>query len=213
MPDDLTTDLRYHTRHLRTSFADRGRDLGRVVSSGTMTIRRRLFDVAIAVSLAALPACKSNSQGSEAPGANAGAPVAATAVPPIRYGAEADVPEAVKAECGLDTQIPQWLAEYAPGATPSAPTDAGRVLDIEIVAMMGAGGGMWSGPKQMTVVGTLTEGGAVVGTFRARRTTTGGAWGGYKGTCSLLGRVGKALAKDIGDWLRAPTNDARLGEL
>ena len=86
-------------------------------------------------------------------------------------------------------------------------------LDIEIVAMMGAGGGMWSGPKQMTVVGTLTEGGAVVGTFRARRTTTGGAWGGYKGTCSLLGRVGKALAKDIGDWLRAPTNDARLGEL
>jgi hypothetical protein len=174
-------------------------------------LRRAFLSTIVVVAVAGLPGCRKSDAGTQSPGG--GGAIPATAVPPVTYGAEADVPAAVQDECELDTKIPQWLAEYAPGATPSAPGEGGRVLTLEIVGMMGAGGGMYSGPKQMTMIGTLTEGGQVIGSFRARRTTTGGAWGGYKGTCSLLARTGKALAKDIGEWLRHPTADAKLGEL
>ena len=56
----------------------------------------------------------------------------------------------------------------------------GRVLHIEIVNVIGAGGG---------------------------------AFGGYKGTCSILGRCIKTLGSDIAKWLANPTMDAKLGNV
>jgi hypothetical protein len=140
-------------------------------------------------------------------------PIPATTVAPITYAEDAGVTKEVRAECGLDKKIPEDIADNAPGATPGAADASGRVLAMEITQLMGTGGGVWSGPKQIVLEGTLTENGNVIGSFTARRTTTGGAWGGYKGTCSLLERCSEELGEDIGAWLHRPTMDAKLGEL
>jgi len=142
------------------------------------------------------------------------APAAAdTAVPPATFAATVDAPKVI-AECDLQNKLPLWLAEFAPTTAPGAGTSAGKVLTMEITHVLGFGGGLYSGPKQIVVKGTLSEGGQVKGSFEAKRTTvTGGAFGGYKGTCSLLHRTAKAVAKDVSEWLPSPTMDAKLGEL
>lgn len=133
-------------------------------------------------------------------------------VPPATFAASVDAPKVIE-ECDLQNRLPGYLAEAAPNTGPGAAT-AGKVLTLEISHVMGFGGGLYSGPKQIVVKGTLTEGGAVTGTFEAKRTTvTGGAFGAYKGTCSLLHRTAKAVAKDVSGWLPAPTMNAKLGEM
>ena len=87
----------------------------------------------------------------------------------------------------------------------------GRVLHVEISSVVGPQGGAWSGAKSVTVEGKLTENGEVIGTFKGNRYSGGGAFGGYKGTCSILGRCAKTLGSDIAKWLAKPTMDARLG--
>ena len=64
----------------------------------------------------------------------------------------------------------------------------------------------------MTVTGTLREGGRAVGTFRAKRFTTGGVFAGFKGTCSIIGRTTKVIGKDIAAWLENPGMDSKLGD-
>ncbi len=52
-----------------------------------------------------------------------------------------------------------------------------------------------------------------MGSFVAARYSTGGAFGGYRVTCSILGRCIKALGKDIAGWLKSTTMDAALGDV
>ena len=166
---------------------------------------RRSFPAATALVFVALSACEK--KGSTAPGG------AEIAVPPATFAATVEAPKVI-AECDLQAKLPLWLAEFAPNAAPGAGGGAGKVLAMEITHVMGFGGGLYSGPKQIVVKGTLSEGGQVKGSFEAKRTTvTGGAFGGYKGTCSLLHRTAKAVATDVSEWLPSPTMDAKLGEL
>jgi hypothetical protein len=122
----------------------------------------------------------------------------------------------VKAECKLETKLGHFISEFAKGAVTltSEPIDEtqGRLLVLEIIGVVGPGGGAWSGAKSVTVDGKLLEDGEVVGTFKAARYSGGGAFGGYKGTCSILGRCVKAIGKDIAGWLKNPTMDALLGD-
>jgi hypothetical protein len=55
--------------------------------------------------------------------------------------------------------------------------------------------------------------GKLLGDFKARRYPGGGMFGGYKGTCAILGRSVKALGKDVAEWLAHPTSQAVLGDL
>ena len=165
---------------------------------------RRSIAAALA-SLVILAACEE--QGTTVPGA-----AADIAVPPATFAATVEAPKVI-AECDLQNRLPEFLAEFAPSTAPGSGAGAGKVITMEITHVMGFGGGLYSGPKQIVVKGTLTEGGQVKGSFEAKRTTvTGGAFGGYKGTCSLLHRTAKAVAKDVSEWLPAPTMDAKLGE-
>ncbi len=122
----------------------------------------------------------------------------------------------VKAECTLQTRLPQFIKDYAKKmnvvlAEDLSDSTEGRVLHIEIVNVLGTSGGAWSGAKSVTVEGKLTENGEVIGTFTARRYSGGGFGAGFKGTCSILGRCIKAIGSDIAKWLANPTMDARLG--
>lgn len=129
------------------------------------------------------------------------------------------VPQAVRRDCQLPTKLAMFIKKYAAKyrvnvkmTSGSLRRVRGRVLDIKIINILGTGGGAWSGAKFATIKGRLTENGRLRGSFIAARATGGGAFGGFKGTCSLLGRVVKALGKDVGRWLQNPSIDARLGQ-
>jgi hypothetical protein len=134
------------------------------------------------------------------------------------YAESAHVRDAVKAECQLDTKLPDFIREYASAngtevklEQGALDTKKGKVLMLEITEVNAAGGGAWSGAKSMSVAGKLYDGGKQVGDFTAMRYSGGGFFGGYKGTCSIVGRCSKTLGKDIADWLKNPTEHAHLG--
>ncbi|WP_428102722.1 hypothetical protein [Candidatus Rariloculus sp.] len=127
------------------------------------------------------------------------------------------VSDAVRNECTLQTRLPEFIKDGARGDVDIVISDepldnvAGKVLRLEYVNILGAGGGAWSGPKSATVSGELWENGELIGSFVASRYSRGGAFGGFKGTCSILGRCIRTLGVDIARWLGDPTMDARLG--
>jgi len=129
--------------------------------------------------------------------------------------------DAVKNECNLETKIPEFVQSFAKKDfdkinmvdTASAGTP-GKALSIRITGVSGSKGGTTTGPKNLTIKGTLWQNGKVAGTFSASRFTTGGvSWIGYKGTCSMLGRCAKTLGKDVAGWLREPSMNAKLGDV
>jgi len=130
-----------------------------------------------------------------------------------------DVTEAVKNECQLETKIIEFVEEFAKGDfdkinlvdTVAADTP-GKAVKVVITDVAGAKGGLWSGPKFVAIKATLWQDGKVAGTLSSRRSTSGGMYGGYKGTCSLLGRCAKTLGKDVATWLKNPGMDVRVGE-
>lgn len=136
-----------------------------------------------------------------------------------RFSSEATIPPAVRAECELETKLPVFVQKYSKKQdidmilTPETlPLGKGRELKLQIIEVMGRGGGAWSGAKMVRVAGALYEDGQKLAGFTGVRSSGGGAFGGYKGTCSIMGRCVKALGKDISRWLVKPTDGARLGE-
>ena len=123
----------------------------------------------------------------------------------------------VKAQCQIETKLPGFVQEYARAngievVLVDALPKNGRVLDLQ-VSDTGEGGNAWTGRlKTLTVTGRLLENGKEVGSFRGRRSTTGGAFGGWKGNCALFGRCAQTLGKDVAGWLKAPTPNATIGE-
>ncbi len=129
------------------------------------------------------------------------------------------VPDAIRTGCQLDSKLIDFIESSASAdfekialVEDVSPNAAGRTLAVTITGLSGAGGGAWSGPKHLSIAGTLWKDGKVVGTFTAHRVTGGGMWGAYRGTCSLLGRCARALGKDVAGWLKNPTMGARLGD-
>lgn len=123
-----------------------------------------------------------------------------------------DISQAVRNECQLGEKVSTFLAEFASNVTVSDDPKEGRYLRMEITEVVATGGGAWSGPKWMTVKGTLLENDKAIASFRAKRFSTGGAFGGFKGTCAIIGRCTKAIAEDIAEWLKNPVDGAELGD-
>ena len=135
----------------------------------------------------------------------------------IPFASTAQVPAAVRDECQLQTKVPEFLAAAAGGSVElvdgALNRKAGRVLEMEISEVHSPGGGAFSGPKWMTVKGVLFDRGKQIGSFQAKRSSGGGAFAAYKGTCAIIGRCAKTLGQDIATWLASPTANAGLGEL
>jgi len=124
----------------------------------------------------------------------------------------------VESECKLESKLPGFIKSAAKRGITVVLNDGplddveGKVLFIEITHILGTGGGAWSGPKAVSAKGELREAGEVIASFNSTRYSTGGAFGGFKGTCSILGRCVKSMGKDIAKWLNNPTMDANLGD-
>ncbi|MGN6092371.1 MAG: hypothetical protein ACTHOL_08475 [Luteibacter jiangsuensis] len=139
---------------------------------------------------------------------------------PVSINDDADVPQAVLDECKLDSEVPDAVAAKAKEAGVTtmfadkvSGSEKGRTLLMEITDVVSDGNAFLGHHKSMTVRGKLYQDGNVVATFRDRRNSMGGAFGGFKGNCAVLARTAKAIGEDIGEWLAAPKMDARLGDL
>ena len=120
----------------------------------------------------------------------------ATLVTPVTYASEASVVQKVRQECQLENR----LASDINAALVNTTTPAGKSLRVTILDVMGVGGGAWSGPKAISLRVELLNGDKVERSTRLTRTTTGGAFGGFKGTCAMLERDSATLGKDVARW-------------
>lgn len=130
------------------------------------------------------------------------------------------IKEAILTDCNLPAKLVQFIKAYAieNGMTVEVVENAagkkeGQVLLVEIVDAVSAGNAFTGHRKSTTVRGSLVQDGKEVASFTGRRVSGGGFGGGYKGSCSVLGRTVKALGKDIASWVRNPTPNAKLGDL
>tara|TARA_R110002111_G_scaffold162922_3_gene229258 strand:- start:62 stop:565 length:504 start_codon:yes stop_codon:yes gene_type:complete len=137
----------------------------------------------------------------------------------VSFAKDANIKSAVKNECKLEDKFANFLEQYISDAgitvvraSSDGAKSVNKRLHVEIDRVMGAGGG-WTGGKMVHAVGKLTENGKIIGSFSVQRSSSGGMFGAFKGTCSLLGRDVKSMARDVSEWITSPTKDARLGEL
>ena len=148
----------------------------------------------------------------QAPEASAAAAPAAAALAISRrapYAADALVPAPVRRECDLERKVPQILkSRLGDDATLSdeVPKASGRSLELAITQVIARVGGGFTGPKSITVRGTLYDKGTRVGGFTARNADPYGI-----GVCVQLARAVDEMAGDIATWLQSPGKDDRLG--
>lgn len=117
--------------------------------------------------------------------------------------------DAVREQCGLQTLIPELVAAAGPDVQlVEGRPKGGRVLELRVAEVHAPGGGPFSGPKWIVVNAELHERGRVVATARAKRMTTAP----FGGTCGQLQKVVRAIAVDLGAWLRDPQGSAELGD-
>jgi hypothetical protein len=138
----------------------------------------------------------------------------------VPYADDAEVSRKIIEECTkIQSQLAAYTKEFGDAMgvevslkdSVSAKT-SGSVLVVEIVDAVSSGNAFLGHQKSTRIRGDLYRSGAKVASFKARRNSMGGAFGGYKGSCSVLGRTVKALGKDIALWLKNPQDDAELGD-
>jgi hypothetical protein len=124
------------------------------------------------------------------------------------FAPNAGASSAVQSECQLQTLVPQGVQGASSEVTlVDAPSKGGRWLELTISEVHAPGGGLFSGPKWMTVTGTLYDRGKKLGSFRAKRITTGA-----RSTCGSLQKIAQVIGQDIAAWLAAPTANAEIGD-
>ena len=133
---------------------------------------------------------------------------------PVPYAEDNDVSDAIKTECKIGEQLADFIKQYSsvPVEFTQTPATKGRVLQLEIVDAVSMGNAFLGHQKYTKAKGTLFQDGTKVASFKARRNSMGGAFAGFKGSCSVLGRTVEALGEDIGGWLASPRDGASLGD-
>ena len=136
------------------------------------------------------------------------------------YAEGARIAKKIRSEC---TQLQEKLPAYAEQfgrefgvdivlADQVGPEDAGAVLVVEITDAVSRGNAFIGHRKFTEISGTLYRDGEKVAGFVGARNSMGGAFAGYKGSCSVLGRTVKALGKDVAQWLKNPQDGDELGD-
>lgn len=137
---------------------------------------------------------------------------------PVQYSDGAKVSDMVKNECFIEKDLPAHIKRYADeeGFPLSLVTkdqqDKGRVLVLEITQVRAPAGGVWTGPKSLTVKGKLFDDGKLTGSFKDWRWAAGNTTVGIYGNCIILDKAVKIISKDIVGYLAKPTMDAKIGE-
>jgi hypothetical protein len=115
---------------------------------------------------------------------------------PVPYAEDNDISDNIKSECRIGEQLADFIEEYGGDVqfdTGTVDVNArGRVLHLEITDAVSMGNAWLGHQKSTKVKGVLYQDGQRIAAFKARRNSMGGAFAGYKGSCSVLGRTVKA---------------------
>jgi hypothetical protein len=147
-------------------------------------------------------------------------PVKSVVIPKeIAYSNKDAIDSAIVAECALPQRTAELLTKALTAAgiehksvDKAGPKSGANVLELEILQATSGGNAFVGHYKSVTVMGKLYQQGKQVGNFTAHRRSGGGAFGGFKGSCAVLGRCAEVIGQDIAKWLAAPTEGAKLGD-
>ena len=130
-------------------------------------------------------------------------------VVPALLDPSAPIGDKVKQDCAVDTSVGSEVflrvSERYPGTeqtrSPEQVAPGKIVVKITLVGVLGAGGGAWSGAKSITIRAEVLQNAKVIGTRNLSRQSSGGAFGGFSGTCAIMERIAVALGRDVAGWL------------
>lgn len=139
---------------------------------------------------------------------------------PVPFSESSIIADNIKAECRMGAQLATALGSNAPAhgntivfSAEPVNTAHGRALALELVEAQSAGNAFSGHFKSAAVRGVLYQDGQKVATVTARRTSRGGAFAGFKGSCDVLERTVNAIGSDLATWLANPVDGARLGDI
>lgn len=127
------------------------------------------------------------------------------------YLDEDTIADKVKVECKeIGTKVSNFTKSYSAekGITIKQVSEVskerkkGNVLVVKIVSVRSAGNPFIGHNKAMTVKASLYKNGALVDKVVRSRDSAGGFGAGFKSSCSVLGRITKALGSDLSIWLQ-----------
>lgn len=136
------------------------------------------------------------------------------------YASEGINDPAVQRECQIATQLPEFILEHAANRGVNVEIvprvqaeDPGRNLVVRFMKTQSSGNAFTGHYKYTEIEAKLYEDGKEVADLTAGRRTGGGAFAGFKGSCSVMGRTVRTLGDDVSIWLSSPTPGMRLGNL
>lgn len=155
-------------------------------------------------------------------GVHSGASAQSTTIYMTQLASYSDVlhvSRAIVDECALPQQQAELIVSEAAKAgitivrdDQAAKAGKGRALQVEISDAISAGHAFTGHRKQVNIKGRLFEDGKEIGDFVGIRSSMGGVFGGFKGSCAVLGRCVQTLASDVVQWLKNPAKGSRIGE-
>ena len=119
------------------------------------------------------------------------------------FGENSGASNNVKAECKLETRIPEYIVKAAKDDISIVTTSEslvaveGPVMIVTIAYVHASGGGNWSGGKRVRVDIVLRENGETVDSTTIQRSSRTGF-----GTCAILKKITRVLGEDIVAWLQ-----------
>lgn len=125
----------------------------------------------------------------------------------------------IRNECNLQDQLSSFIKQYSLGEGVAvirknrvSKKSKGKALVVTITDSVSTGNAFIGHRKYTSIRGALYNNGKKQAGFTAARLSGGGAFGGFKGSCSVLGRTVKILGSDVSLWLLHPVDGAHLGD-
>lgn len=128
----------------------------------------------------------------------------------VPYASAETIPKKIRTEC---TQIGSKMSDFTKsygkedGVTFTQVNKVsekakGNNMVVRILNAHSSGNAFIGHNKSMTIKGTLYKDGKMVDEVEFSRSSGGGIGGGYKGSCSVMGRVSKRLGQDLAIWAK-----------
>ena len=126
---------------------------------------------------------------------------------PVTFDSAAEVPDAVKNECGIDYKLQEEAARQLKGHDKTwEPTETleGQVVRVTILNVKAGAAGAFSGSKSMSARVELLNDGKVERSTVLHASAYSVPLLTFKGTCTILDKASRGVAKHVAEWVRHP---------